>query len=134
MQTEIVELVVREIVKEYPNLLAIYLFGSFGSQFETEESDLDLALLLDKPTDPVKLWNLAQRLAKKIRRDVDLIDLKRASTVFQFEIITNGELIFCTNQELCDKFKDLVYSMYVRFNDERQEIVESFLNKKTRGT
>ncbi len=59
-------------------LVAVVAFGSFGTEYERNDSDLDLAVLLKKqcdPVDPVKLWDLAQEIANTIGRDVEVINL-----------------------------------------------------------
>ena len=39
---KIIDLAVKQIQERYPEVLAIYVFGSFGTEYETNESDLDL--------------------------------------------------------------------------------------------
>lgn len=73
-----------------PNLLAVYAFGSRVQGTAGAQSDLDLAVLLAGMADPVALWSLAGDLADVAGCDVDLIDLRAASTVMQHQIITTG--------------------------------------------
>ncbi len=111
----------------------IYLFGSFNTEYQITESDLDLALLLDEKSDPLSIWQLAQAIALTINRDVDLIDLRAASTVFQYEIISSGTLVYCNDAKACDEFADLTYSMYLHFNDERKEIIDDIESSLLKG-
>jgi predicted nucleotidyltransferase len=112
-----------KLLSTFPNLLAIYVFGSFGTQYEIDTSDLDLALISPTPLDPVQLWYLAQEIARKIDRDVDLVDLREASTVFRFQVITNGSRIYCRNKIDCDFLETSYISMYLRLNEERKEMI-----------
>lgn len=71
-------------------LLAIYAFGSRIQGTSDSESDLDLAVLVAGYAEPLALWGLAGDLADVAGHMVDLLDLRAASTVMQFQIITTG--------------------------------------------
>ncbi len=73
-----------------PTLLAIYLFGSHATGQAGMDSDLDLAVLVEGKLEPLATWELAQSLADTCGCDVDLIDLRAASTVLQYQVITTG--------------------------------------------
>ncbi|MEH6490665.1 type VII toxin-antitoxin system MntA family adenylyltransferase antitoxin [Halopseudomonas sp.] len=77
-----------------PSLSAVYLFGSQASGQAGPESDLDLAILADTPPDAVGLWTLAGQLADIAGCHVDLLDLRAASTVMQYRIVTTGERLW----------------------------------------
>lgn len=74
---------------------------------------------------------LAQQLADILNTDVDLVDLRAASTILRFEIIGKGKRIFCQDETICDLFEITVFSMYQRFQEERKAIVEEILQKRT---
>lgn len=112
-------------------LLAIYIFGSWGSQYETNTSDVDIAILCNKKIPQVLLWDLTQSIAIQIEQDVDLLDLKSVSTVMQMQVISTGERVFCGDFQYCEKFEDIVFSSYARLNEERREILEDI---QTRGS
>lgn len=108
-----------KIVSAFPEVLAIYVFGSFGTKYERADSDVDLAILTEAAIDPVVLWDLAQKIAIDIDRDVDLIDMKNASTIFRYVIISSGTR-FYTKDLLRTAFVENSYSsMYLRFKDDR---------------
>lgn len=73
------------------NLLAVYAFGSRVQGTAGPESDLDLAVLVAGYADPLALWALAGDLADLAGCPVDLVDLRAASTVMQYQIITQGQ-------------------------------------------
>ncbi|OAI00420.1 DNA polymerase subunit beta [Methylomonas methanica] len=72
-------------------LLALYAFGSRIQGSATASSDLDLAVLVAGYADPVLLFDLAGQLADITGCPVDLVDLRAASTIMQYQIITTGE-------------------------------------------
>lgn len=73
------------------NLLAIYAFGSRIQGTAQVDSDLDLAVLVAGYAEPLVLWTLAGDLADVAGCSVDLLDLRAASTVMQYQIITTGQ-------------------------------------------
>lgn len=120
-----------EIIKQnVPDVRAIYIFGSSGTPFETRESDLDIAILTSTHLDSLKRWHLSQEIALAIKRDVDLISLREASTVLRIEIINSGKRIYCKDPDACDLFETAVYSSYVHFNEDRQDLLNDI---KKRG-
>jgi len=78
----------REIL---PELLAIYAFGSQIDGHAQSHSDLDLAVLVAGYADPITLFELAGNLEDIAGCPVDLLDLRAASTVMQYRIITSGK-------------------------------------------
>jgi predicted nucleotidyltransferase len=75
-------------------LMAIYLFGSHATGEATAASDVDLAVLVAGRVEPLHLWQLAGELADIAQLPVDLLDLRNASTVMQYQIITNGRRVW----------------------------------------
>lgn len=73
-----------------PHLLAVYGFGSRVQGLATADSDLDVAVLVAGYADVITLWNLSGELADLAGCAVDLVDLRAASTVLQYQIITGG--------------------------------------------
>lgn len=74
-----------------PNLLGIYAFGSRITGHARADSDLDLAVLVAGYADPLALFELAGDLADVAGCAVDLLDLRAASTVMQYQILTTGQ-------------------------------------------
>ena len=74
-----------------PDLLAIYAFGSRIQGTAQTQSDLDLAVLVAGYAEPLALWELSGDLADLAGCQVDLLDLRAASTVMQHQIMTTGE-------------------------------------------
>lgn len=84
------DLIVQHLRSHLPGLLAIYAFGSRITGNATPDSDLDLAVLVEGHADIIALFNLSSDLADLAGCDVDLVDLRAASTVMQHQIIQTG--------------------------------------------
>jgi len=83
--------IVQRLQARLPGLMGIYAFGSRVRGDAQAASDLDLAVLIEGYADAVVLWQLSAELADLAGCDVDLLDLRRASTVMQHQILTQGE-------------------------------------------
>lgn len=93
------EALVEAVRTSYLQALGIWLFGSFAGGHANAQSDIDLAVLLPGKAEPLALWQLSQRLAVQANRDVDLLDLRAASTVMQYQVITQGRRLWQTGSQ-----------------------------------
>jgi predicted nucleotidyltransferase len=109
-------------------LKLVYLFGSYAAGTQDKQSDLDIAVLADASIDNVSRWELAQTLACELDIDVDLIDLRFASTVLSQQVIEQGIRLFGTEDE-DDKFAMKTMSMYQDLQIERAQILDDFSTK-----
>lgn len=125
-QSVIYDKITNSILKEIPETIAIYLFGSRADGTFHSNSDFDLGILLphDKPINELKLFNLQQDIASSLYHDVDLICLNNTTLVMQFQVTSNGSLLFIKDTAQVLKYETLVLSMYQRFNEERKSILE----------
>jgi predicted nucleotidyltransferase len=83
--------IVQTLRASLPGLLSIHAFGSSIQGTAGPGSDLDLAVLVAGYADPVQLFDLAGSLSDTAGCPVDLLDLRAASTVMQYQIITTGQ-------------------------------------------
>jgi len=122
--------IIDTITTQYPKTLAIYLFGSTVTGKTNTTSDIDLAVLFEDPVNSYTLWNTAQDLAISLNQDVDLIDLKQASTVLAFEIIHSSKLIYCKDKDTVSLFENRIYAEYLRL---QERLVDLYQAAKERG-
>lgn len=116
--------------RQIPSLLGVYVFGSAANDRMHPESDIDIAILTGQPQDPATLWEIAQALAQLAGREVDLVDLRRASTVLRMQVIGSGRRLLCNDPVQCETFEDFVYSDYARLNEERAGILRDVARRK----
>ena len=86
--------VVAAICARLPQAMAIYAFGSQVQGTASAASDLDLAVLVAGYADPLVLWDLAGSLTDVAGCDVDLLDLRAASTIMQYQVISSGQRLW----------------------------------------
>lgn len=109
-----------------PDVKLIYLFGSHANGSATANSDFDMAIFPSAPLDNLQRFNLAQELAIQLDREVDLVDLLNASTVMQMQVVTTGKLLF-GDPDVDVAFSAQIYSMYGRLQEDRKDIIQSFI-------
>lgn len=82
-----------QVLRAWPQALGLWAFGSRVAGHNHADSDLDLALLLPGKADAVQLWQLSAALAQQLGMDVDLLDLRAASTVMAHQVLSTGECL-----------------------------------------
>ena len=85
---------VNAIRAAFSHALAVYAFGSRLNATANADSDLDLAVLVAGYADPIQLWNLSGELADIAGCQVDLLDMRAASTVMQYRILQTGRRLW----------------------------------------
>jgi predicted nucleotidyltransferase len=124
--TEQIEPIIIQVLTETVSPYLIYLFGSTVAGHDHQDSDIDIAFLSDqKQLDHYERFMVAQELASRLHRDVDLVDLKQASTVFQAQVVSNGKVIYCTNEQKKAEYEWRALKMYAKLNEERTEILRN---------
>ncbi|MBI5234909.1 MAG: nucleotidyltransferase domain-containing protein [Deltaproteobacteria bacterium] len=119
--------IVETIIGHYPDTQAIYLFGSYGTENEWPNSDVDIALLLPPKTSKQAGHLMLSRLRGELElltgRDVDLLDLRNVSTVFQKEIVMAQRRIYTADEYAAEEFEMLTLSYYQKLNEERAQVL-----------
>ena len=115
---------VEYIKKSIPDLIALYRFGSQAKGTARPDSDVDLAVLSRVALSELRRFELAQELATQLHRDVDLVDLRSASTVMRMQVISTGECLNAPGESARREFEMYAYSDYARLNEERREILK----------
>lgn len=111
-----------------PNALAVYVFGSVASGQEGRESDLDLCVLNDGPLGPVALFDIASSLADAAGRHVDLVDLRAASTVLQYQIVAKGRRLWARDSR-ADIYEAFILSEKTALDERRAGLLADILRE-----
>ena len=124
----------RVILEAHPTTQAIYRYGTWATAAQRVDSDLDIAVLLPH-TEAVRVdrwqWHLlAVRLADAAGTEhADLVNLRRADTTLQAEILRTGHVIYCREDDVRLEFETLVLSMYQKLNAERAGIRAAIIER-----
>ena len=107
-----------------PDLEAAYVFGSRATGDARPDSDLDVAVLAPRPLDPVDRFRFQERLAAHLGLDVDLVDLRSASTVMRAEVLRTGRVVLDRDPTARAFWEVTAMSAYALLNEERRDILE----------
>ncbi|MCE1186468.1 MAG: type VII toxin-antitoxin system MntA family adenylyltransferase antitoxin [Zoogloea sp.] len=117
-----------EMQARIPGLLAVYAFGSRVRGQAGPASDLDLAVLVQGYADPLALFALAGDLADEAGCPVDLLDLRAASTVMQYQIVTRGERWWAADAQAA-LFEAAILSDKTRLDESRRGLLEDIAQR-----
>jgi len=124
----------KDIIKEFLikkiKTFIIYIFGSYAKGTSRDNSDIDIAFISDEDFSEYEIFMNAQELASLLNREIDLIDLKKSSTVFKAQVVGTGKTIYCNNNTRRMYFEMHAFKEYALLNEERAVILE---NIKKRG-
>jgi predicted nucleotidyltransferase len=123
--------IIQIICAAIADVVVIYRFGSTVDGSTHTRSDIDLAVLARRPLDPLARFELQERLAVALHRDVDLVDLRAASTVMRMQVIAHGIPLAVFDAGETQRFEAYTYSDYARLNEERKAILEQVRRDRT---
>jgi len=107
------------------------LFGSSVTGEVHKHSDIDLALLYDRPVDILILTN---RVIRYLRNDnVDVVDLRRASPLLKYSILKKGRLLYEKPLGTFNTFYSLTFRRYIdtkKLRDAQAETIKYFLETR----
>jgi predicted nucleotidyltransferase len=131
LTTSNIETIIQLVTTRFPDVVGVYLFGSAAKGEMTPESDVDLALLNQCPLDPETAFQLKTDLSAYLKRDVDLIDLRRADDVTASQVVSTAETLFSSDDQQCAIFETAALSKFALLNEERCGILDDIKSKGT---
>lgn len=99
-----------EVFGHYPQVRAVYMFGSQASGRAGPESDLDLAIVPEDPSLKEKKLDILAELARLGYCNVDLVFLDEDDLVLAYEAVRQNRLIYAAP----DFDRGATYSRIVR--------------------
>lgn len=122
------------ILPHYPVNLA-YLFGSAATGQNTPLSDVDIALVLTaEMITPGQQLSMELKLAEEISRhcaitDVDVRIINTAPLMLRGDVITQGILLYCTDEPFRIAFETSTRSEYFDFLPTAAQIQQGYLDR-----
>lgn len=123
-ENNVEKIIISNIEKFDPEF--IYIFGSYTSNKMKADSDIDIAFYSLKNIDTFDIFLCAQKLSIELNKEIDLIDLKSSTTVFQNQVIRTGKVIYEKNRDMRARFEILTLKKYIELNSWRREQVETY--------
>ncbi len=112
-----------------PDVLALFLYGSYGTPSQTPLSDVDLALLFKPGRTPDFDRELRIRgdiLETLAEDDVSITLLERSDPIFQHEVLRTGRLLFCANETELADFVEHVLDRHADFAIDHERFLAEY--------
>lgn len=123
-QEDIVQAMIKELKARLIDLEGIYLFGSRNTGNFNDSSDWDFAFLSRKGCSDETTWEIKVQLESKFDTNIDLVDLYKANTILQIQVLKTGKLVWICDDIKVKQFEYLTLSYYQKLNDERADILK----------
>lgn len=114
-----------------PQLDAVILFGSLATGHARADSDADLAVFGAAPYAAVQLFDARMAAEAVLRRTVDLVDLRRAPTVLQMQILKDGYYLLGQASVLAGNFELFIFRSYEDLQIKRRGLMEDIAARGT---
>lgn len=119
---------VARVREAFPEVQAIYLYGSYVRGEARPGSDLDVALLLPRGSTiaPMASLHLGVALSSLAGRPVDLALLDLRSVVHCKEVVAYGRRIASFDSRAIDEFEMQTFSDYARLREDRAPVERAY--------
>jgi uncharacterized protein len=114
------------LLAAFPNVWAIYVYGSFARGDHSLKSDIDLALLLPPDEKIDELLSIISDVSTRVHREVDLVDLRKASDVLRREILAEGRILHVSQPDRVLEWEGTAISRYQRYREEVSDLLKDF--------
>lgn len=102
-----------EFFAALPDVQTVYLFGSYGTEYQTPDSDIDFAILFSRDININEEAVLLNELSIVLDTDrVDLLNLNKAPLRLQFAAIADGRIIHEKDYLTTCDYTERVISLY----------------------
>lgn len=112
---------------------ALWLFGSEAKGTSRPGSDLDLAALFRRPPSALELLDTRAEFAGRLGRDVDLVDLDRASPILAMQVVRHGRLVAEANPARRQRFAAGLPGRYEDLRIVRRQAEQALFERVRRG-
>lgn len=94
-------------------IVAVWTVGSYGTKYQTENSDIDLAILFSKEISFFDELDLEVQICDILQTDrVDIINLNKAPLTLQFKAISEGREVIKKDPIKVADFEEVVLDLY----------------------
>jgi uncharacterized protein len=116
--------------KETDEVSLVFLFGSTATGRSRRKSDVDIAILFKPPPgvdQSEDISDMAGRLSVLLGKEVDLVQLDRASPVLKMQVLKNGVLVYASDKRHFYQFQMDTINQYDDLKRVREECEKSIL-------
>ncbi len=104
-----------EVFRQFPEIRAVYVFGSAATGKRRPDSDLDLAVLAGDESFQRRKLDVLTELTRQGFDTIDLVFLNTADTVTQYEAVRLNKLIYSTANFDRGSYYSKIVRLYLDF-------------------
>jgi len=102
-----------ELFEQDKNILLVYVFGSYSTEYMTPKSDIDFAILFGRDISMMEEMSLQAKISEKLKFEhIDMVNLNKTPFRFQFKVISSGKIIYELDKDLTDNYIEKVLRYY----------------------
>src|SRR4030042_1846750 len=116
-----------DFARAHHEISAMYIFGSHASGHERSRSDIDLGVLFNRDVDGFARIDMETELSNLLKKDVDLVDMKRSGPSMRHQIHKNGKLIYHDESDYAYIFRAKSINEYLD-SDYSRRLRRAYLN------
>lgn len=107
----------KKYFSQQPDIIAVYIFGSFGTEYEHDFSDIDFAVIFNAGQITLRdECKIEAYLSKLLNREkIDLLNLNKAPVYLRYKAVTEGDLIYESDYIAHSDFLEKVYKWYLDY-------------------
>jgi len=114
------------LLAAFPNVWAIYVYGSFARGDQLPKSDIDLALLLPPDEKIDDLLSIMSDVSTRVHREIDLVDLRKVNDVLRREVLAEGQTLYVSQPDRVLEWEGTAISRYQRYREEVSDLLKDF--------
>ena len=119
-----------EILEPEGDIVAAILFGSFATGHSSEESDVDIAVIVSSALELELQFELQEKLSEALKRRVDLLQINsNLSLVLRNEIARDGKELFSKDPNVSLNFFIKSPQLYADLMFTRASLEDSYIEK-----
>ena len=100
-----------------PDILWVWIVGSYGTKYQREDSDIDFAILFDRDIDDLEELKFACDITEILNiENIDTINLRKAPITLQFKAIKDG--------------RNLYEADYIKICDYIEYVIDNYVDRK----
>lgn len=117
----------KEYIRKREEICSVFLYGSYGTKYQTVFSDIDFGILLFKKAEIVEQLELQADISNILKEeDVSLLFLNNAPVAVQFKVIFTGREIYCRDRLFQADFIEKVFKEYGDFQIDLKQIYRDY--------